>query len=148
MADPAGAVQASVIARLRGDATLQGLMTGASSPEWNIYDQGGSGANVPLWPYVFIHPITTQLGEIFAMGMDSMDVFLQVSVFTQGEGFAQARAIAARCYALLHGPLAGALSVTGFTNVLTLFANRQELEEVHDQLVQHIVDRYKVVIAG
>jgi hypothetical protein len=152
MADPAGATQTAIISKYRGDATLQGILTGynasIASPIWNVYDQGGSGALSAAFPYIIVHPITMQLGTAFSMGGDAADIYLQVSVFTRYEGFAQARAVAARCYALTHGPLAGALTISGFTNVLTLFDGRQELEEVTDGLIQHIADRYKLMVQG
>ena len=149
MSDPAAAVQTAIIAALRGDTTLQGLMAPAVSPEWNIFDQGGSGQITPSFPYVYVHPVTAGLGAALAMGKDAMALYVQVSVFTKTEGFAQARGIAARCYSLLQGPLAGALTLSGgFTNVLTLFQNRQELEQVEDGLIQHIADRYHFEIQG
>ena len=148
MADSSAVVQAALIAKYRGDATLQALMVSASAPEWNIFDQGGAGELIASFPYVYVHPLTAQLGEAFAMQTDSMDVLMQVNVFTRAQGFAQARAMIGRLYQLTHGPVAGALSLPGFTNVLTLFDNRQELEEVTDGLVQHIADRYKVCTQG
>jgi hypothetical protein len=78
-----------------------------------------------------------------------MDVYIQVSVFTQAEGFALARAIISRIYTLTHGPLGGAFTLGGgFANVLTLFDNRQELEQVQATLIQHIADRYKLFVQG
>lgn len=148
MADPVSVVQAALIARYRGDATLQGLMSPATTPEWNIFDQGGSGGTSESFPYVYVHPITSQLGSTFAFGSDAMDVFVQVSVYTSQQGFEQARSIIARIYALTHGPLAGELTLSGFTNVLALFDNRQELERTTDMLVQHIADRYKLMVQG
>lgn len=145
MADPTAALQTALISRYRGDASLQGLMSGGTSPEWNIYDQGGSGVISPNFPYVYVHPITASSGSTMAFGTDAMDVFVQVSVFTKALGYAQARAIAARVYALTHHQ---AFSIAGFTNVLCMFDNRQELEQVTDGLEQHIADRYKIWIQG
>lgn len=148
MADPSAALQTALISRYRADTPLQGLLVGATSPTWNIFDQGGSGAIVSAFPGIFIHPITSQLGSAFAFGTDSMDVFVQISVFTQMLGFSQARAIAARIYALTHGPIASPLTIAGFTNVSMLFDNRQELEETTDVQIQHIADRYKIITQG
>ena len=148
MADSTAAIQAALIARYRADASLQGLMTGASAPNWNIFDQGGSGNIVSVFPCIEVHPIAAQTGTAQAFGMDAMDVFVQVSVFTKSLGFAQARAIASRVYALTHGPVAGNIPLQGFTNVLTVFDNRQELEQTTDALEQHIADRYKVWTQG
>jgi len=149
MADASGATQAAFIARLRGDATLQGLMTSGSSPEWSIYDQGGGGIITPVFPYVYVHPIASQKGAAWVMGTDASDVFMLVNVYTRYEGFAQARAIAARCYQLLDGPSGAApLVITGFATVSVTHANRQELEETQDSLVQHIADRYTIMTQG
>jgi hypothetical protein len=149
MADSSSAVQTAVIARLRGDATLQALMTGASSPEWNIFDEGGSGAEIPSFPAVFVHPLTMSLGTALAMGQDATDVFVQVSTFTQSEGFSLARPIAGRIYALLHGPIATPLALSGgFGTAQVLFDGRQELTETTDALTQHVVDRYHCCISG
>jgi hypothetical protein len=147
VADPSPVVQAALIARYRGDATLQALMSGAVSPEWNIYDQGGRGIITPAPPYVYLHPITVSPGAFMSMGKDGKDVRVQVSVFTQGEGFAQARAIIARIHdltAMAAG--ASALTLSGFSHIWTWFENRNELEETTDVLVQHIADRYNVQV--
>lgn len=146
MGDSSAVSQAALIARYRGDATLQGLMTGAVTPEWNIFDQGGAGLITPVFPYIFVHPITMAPGTVLAMGQDANDVFMQVSVFTNDEGFAQARVIANRVYVLTDGKT-GAAPFTlsgGFSNVWAVFENRNELEEVTDRLIQHIADRYKL----
>jgi hypothetical protein len=149
VSDAAGAVQTAVITKYRGDATLQGLMAPGATPEWNIFDAGGSGQITPSFPYVIVHPGIVQLGTVFGMGVDGQDIYLQVSVFTQDEGFTQARAIASRIYALTHGPLAGPFTLTGgFTNVGTWFNQRLELEHVDAKLVQQIADKYKMMVQG
>jgi hypothetical protein len=147
VADPTSVVQAALISLYRADATLQGLMVGAVSPEWNIYDQGGSGIITPTPPYVYLHPITVSPGTFMSMGKDGKDVRMQVSVFTQGEGFAQARAIIARIHDLTASPAgASVLTLSGFDHEWTWFENRQELEETTDVLIQHIADRYNVQV--
>lgn len=151
MSDTSAATQAAFIAKYRGDATLQGLMLGSSSPEWNIFDYAGSGQTTPTFPYVYVHPITASAGNLLTMGTDAMDVFMQVDIFTSQadvQGFSQARSIAARIYALTHGPVAGQFALSSGANVLTLFDNRQELVEVTDQPIQRIVDRYKLFNQG
>jgi hypothetical protein len=80
MSDTSVATQIAVVNRYRGDATLQALMVGASAPEWNIFEQGGSNPLAPVFPRVMVEPITTQLGTLFAMGTDAMDVYMLVSV--------------------------------------------------------------------
>jgi hypothetical protein len=149
MADPAGAVQEALIAKYRGNASLQALMVGAVAPEWNIFDQGGDGATLPSFPYVSVHPITSQLGSILSFGTDAMDIYIQVSVFTKEQGFEKARAIMAQIYQLTHGPISERLVLSDdFNNALAIFDNRQELEEVQDGFIQHIADRYKLWVQG
>jgi hypothetical protein len=153
MSDASTEVQTAYIAKYRADTTLQGLLSGYNSaivsPNWNIFDQGGSGQTTEVFPYVYVHPITSGLGEVFSMGTDANDVALQVDVFTAALGFYQARTIGSRLYVLTHGPLAGAIALSGgLTNTKTLFEQRTELEETTDQLVQHIAYRFKVGTQG
>lgn len=153
MSDASAAVQTAFIAKYRGDTTLQGILSGYNSaivaPEWNIFDQGGSGQTTEVFPYVYVHPITSGLGTAFSMGTDANDVAMQVDVFTAVEGFYQARTIGSRLYALTHGPIAGPFTLSGgLTNIKTLFEQRTELEETTDQLVQHIAYRFKVCTQG
>lgn len=148
MSDTSRATQAAFIAKYRGDTTLQGLMVGGSSPEWNIFDKGGAGITTPVFPYVYVHPITMTIGGTFAMGTDGNDIYMQVDVFTAQQGFDEARQIIERIYALTHGPVAGQFTLSTGVNVSTLFEHRDEVEETTDQLVQHIADRYKLMNQG
>jgi hypothetical protein len=150
MADPESVVQAATIARYRGDSTLQALMVGGSTPKWNIFDQGGRGEDDPvIFPCIFLHPITGQPGRALAFGTDAMDLYVQVSIFTQSKGFQQARAIAKQVYTLTHGRVASDFTLTGFSSLATLFDNRQEQEKTESGvLTQQIVDRYKWIIQG
>lgn len=149
MADARGATQAAFIARCRGDATLQALLSPATAPEWNVFDQGGSGGITPSFPYVYIHPILSQKGTAWVMGTDASDVFMLVNVYTKNQGFDFARQIATRLYQLFDGPSGAApLVITGFATVSATYANGQELEETQDGLIQHIADRYKIMTQG
>lgn len=148
MSDTSRATQAAFIAKYRNDATLQGLMAPAVSPEWNVFDQGGSGQITPSFPYVYVHPITMALGSLLVLGSDANDIYMQVNVYTKAQGFDQARQIIARLYQLTHGPVAGQFTLSSGANVLTLFDGRQELEETQDGLIQHIADRYKLLNQG
>lgn len=145
MSDSASATQVAFIARLRGDATLQGLMSGASAPEWNIFGKMGGGQTVDTFPSVYVWPITTLFpGTTLAAGSDANDVLMQVDVFTSFEGFDQAEDIDDRIYDLFHMPGgAAALSLTGFTNTWTQALNKHELEEVSDQPIQHIARQFQ-----
>lgn len=148
MSDTSEATQEAFIARYRGDTTLQALMIGATALPWNIFDQGGGGVITPSFPYVYVHPITMTLGTLLTFGQDANDFFMQVDVYTRAQGFSQARKIAARVYQLTHGPVSGGFTLSTGANVLSLFDNRQELEETNDGLTQHIVDRYKLYNVG
>lgn len=148
MSDTSIATQAAFIAKYRGDTTLQGLLSPATSPEWNVFDQGGSGQITPSFPYVYVHPITMAPGSLLVLGSDANDIYMQVNVYTKEQGFDLARQIMARLYALTHGPVAGQFTLSSGANVLSLFDNRQELEETQDGLIQHIADRYKLFSQG
>lgn len=148
MALPTGAIQAAFIARLRGDTTLQGLLTGSTSPTWNIFDSGG----VPVgqsFPYVVVFPILSQSGEALSFGTDAVDSFVQTSVFTQvgaSGGFSQARGIAARIYILTHENALD-LSSSGFNQYLLLFDNEQEIPQA-DGITQMIATRWRLQTQG
>lgn len=148
MSDTSIATQAAFIAKYRGDTTLQGLLSPATSPEWNVFDQGSSGQITPSFPYVYVHPITMAPGSLLVLGSDANDIYMQVNVYTKEQGFDLARQIMARLYALTHGPVAGQFTLSSGANVLSLFDNRQELEETQDGLIQHIADRYKLFSQG
>ena len=149
MAYSLGAIQIALIALYRSDITLRGLMSPATGPDWGIYDQGGNGRSVPLFPLLVVRPIFARTGSVISFGKDAIDVFVQVDTFTNEIGYAHARTIAGRAYNLLEGPVAGPLAIAGgFINCLTLLDNHQELEEVHGTLVQHIADRYKLWVQG
>src|SRR6266699_248444 len=133
MADPSKAAQDAYIALYRGDTTLRGLMTGASSPDWNIFDQGGSGLMPVVFPAVFVHPAQSQIGAALSFGTDARDLSMFVEVYTEQEGFDQARQIAARIYRLTHGPAAGQpFPISGFTHIMTMCVQEQEAEQVGD----------------
>lgn len=140
MGYPVAAIQTAIIARLRGDTTLRGLLVGGSAPEWNVFDADGVPVNQPC-PYIVTFPITNQSGEDLAFGTDAVDTYQQVSIFTQSRGYAQARAIAARVYALLHEQALD-LSASGFNQYLLIFDSDQELSE--DGINQHIPQRYEL----
>lgn len=148
MSLPTAAIQTAALARFRGDTPLQGLMTGAAAPVWNIYDQGGVPTNTSF-PYVVMFPIMSQQGMAFAFGTDAVDTYMQVSAYTQtgaSGGFSQARAIIKRIYDLTHKQ-AFDLSGSGFNQFLLLFDNEQEQEQ-QDGISQAIHHRYKLGTTG
>lgn len=149
MALPTAAIQTAFLARLRGDATLQSLLVGSTSPTWNIFDAEGVPVN-QLFPYVVVFPITSQSGTGLVMGLDGVDSFVQVSVFTQvgaSGGFSQARGIAKQVYSLVHPNKVLDLSASGFSNFFLMFQDEQELPG-QDGITQHIAHRYKLMTQG
>lgn len=148
MSLPTGAIQTAFIARLRGDATLQALLTGSTAPTWNIFDSGGVPVGQPF-PYIVAFPILSQSGEDLSFGTDAVDAFVQSSVFTQSGasgGFSQARGIAARIYTLMHENALD-LSLNGFNQYLLLFDNEQEIPQA-DGITQLIATRWKLQTQG
>lgn len=148
MSYPNGAIETAAIARMRGDATLQGLMTGASAPLWNIFDFEGVPTNTPF-PYVAAGVPTTGAGTAETMDLESTDSELQVSILTQtgaSGGFKQARTIAARVYKLFNRQALD-LSASGVSNFFLMFAGSQELEQP-DGISQHIPMRFKLMTQG
>lgn len=148
MALSTGATQAAVIAKYRGDTTLQGLLVGSSAPAWNIFDAGAIRTG-QTFPYLEVFTITGKLGTGFSAGGDANDIFLQVAAFTRYGGMKQARDIMTQVYALTHGPIAGPLTIPGFTNFLTLFDT--EIEQGirgGDGITEQIAHRYLVMNAG
>lgn len=148
MSLPTAAIQTAAISRYRADTTLQGLLTGATSPLWNIYDQMGVPTNT-AFPYVVVFPIMSQQGMAFAFGTDAVDSYMQVSVFTQtgaSGGFSQARAIVKRVYDITHKQ-AFNLSGSGFNQFLLLFDNEQEAPQ-QDGITQAIHHRYRLGTQG
>jgi hypothetical protein len=143
---PVGEVQTAYITLYRGDTTLRGLLTGAVSPSWNVFDADGVPIAQPF-PYVVVQMITASLGTVFAMGTDATDVWVQVSVFTQTGpgGFTQARGIAKRVDLLTQ--MVSVTLANGFTNVGTLREMYQEIPE-RDGITQHIAQRYKAWVSG
>lgn len=141
---PVGEIQTAAITRLRADVTLQGLLTGAVSPRWSIFDPGGVPTN-QAFPYMTVFEITGKTGTALAMGKDATDVYLQLSVFDQNFGFSRARTIAKQAYSDLQE---NALSLANnFVNFFILFDNYQELMEA-DGLTSHIAIRMKTMNQG
>jgi hypothetical protein len=150
MAIPTEAIETAFIARLRGDTTLQGLLTGATSPLWNIFDANGVPTNQPF-PYVVVFPIMTQLGEDLSFGTDARDTFVQASAFTMpgaSGGMKQARDIMGRIDALFFSEGKGIpldLSSSGFNQYLILPDNAIERP---DEIVPSIDVRWKLQTQG
>lgn len=145
MALPTASIQTGFITRLRASTDLRSALVGSISPEWSMYDQGGVPTN-QAFPYVAIFPITSGSGTALAMRTDAVDTYVQVSIFTQSGGFAQARNIAKIIYSLLQKQ-AFDLSGDGFNQFFLLFDYEQELMQA-DGITQMIVHRYKLMTTG
>jgi len=145
MSLPTAAIQTAALARYRADTPLQGLLVGSVTPTWSIFDQGGVPTN-KTFPYVVLFPILSQVGTALAFGTDAVDTYLQVSVFTQAGGFAQARAIIKRIYDITQEK-AFDLSGSGFNQFSLMFDNEQEAPQ-QDGITQAIHHRFKLMSQG
>lgn len=141
---PVGELQVAYISLYRGDTTLQGLLTGATSPTWNIFDADGVPIN-QAFPYVVVQQITAGPGTLFAMQSDAADINTLVNIFTQANGFLTARAIAKQIDALTQKH---SFTLTGgFNNPGTLRNMYQEIP-AKDGLTEQIAMRYKAWTQG
>lgn len=148
MALPTRAIEIVALARMRGDATLQGMMTAGVTPLWSIYGFDEIPTNTPF-PYIAAGVPTSQAGGAETMDMPGVDSWLQVSVLTQtGQtgGFAQAWSIANQVHELFNRK---ALDITasGFSNFFLLFENALEQPQA-DGITQHIPMRFKLMNQG
>lgn len=148
MALPTLAIETAALARMRGDSTLQSLMTSGSTPLYSIYGFDGVPTN-QAFPYIAAGVPTTQNGIAETMDMQASDAFLQVSVLTQtgpDGGFAIAWAIANRIHTLFHRKALD-LSASGFSNFFCALENALEQPQA-DGITQHIPMRFKLLNQG
>lgn len=123
---------------------MQGLLTGATSPTWNIFDALGVPTNQPF-PYIVVFPVTSTKGTAFAFGSDSIDTTVQVSIFTMAGGFSPARIIAKQVYSLTDQK--SLTLANGFNNFFVLFDNEVETPQ-NDGLTQMIAHKYMLKTQG
>ena len=141
---PVGEVQTSVVTLLRADTTLQGLLVGAISPRWSIFDSTGVPTLQPF-PYIVLNIVTGSIGTLLVMGTDAVDVRVQVATFDQNIGFERSRGIAKRVHTLIEWQT---ITLTGgFTAVYNAIEMYQEVPQ-KDGLTTQIVQRYKFMISG
>lgn len=148
MALPTLAIETAALARMRGDSTLQSLMTSGSTPLYSIYGFDGVPTN-QAFPYIAAGVPTTQAGSAETMSTPGKDVRLQISVLTQtgpDGGFAQAWGIANRIDDLFNRKALD-LSASGFSNVFILFESAPELPQP-DGITQHIPITFKLMTQG
>ena len=151
MGNPSRPIQREAVARLRGDAPLATLLGSPTNPPGAIFDNGGAATNSP-YPLIIVWPILSESGTALSMGTDAVDVYVQISVWTQSggvdAGFDEAEQIAARIYGLFQPPADPLdLSGYGFTNFFLLFQNQIPGEQ-DDGQTQKIDMRFKLMNVG
>jgi hypothetical protein len=103
----------------------------------------------PGWIWTDTNRVSSDLRAALSFGTDARDLQMFVEVYTEQEGFDQARQIAARVYALTHGPAAGQpFAIPGFTHIMTMCVQTLEDELLGDSLKQGIQHRYQTFIQG
>ncbi len=132
MADASLAVQAAIHGKLTGDATLMGMVTA-------VHDQVPEDAS---FPYLAIGDDTAvDFGTKTEAGQE---LTLTLHAWSRAHGRREVKDILARIHALLHHQ---ALTVTGFTHLLTRFEFTQTFRD-RDGLTQHGIARYRVIVQG
>lgn len=149
---PTPVIITAAITRYRNDATLQGLLGSPTHASKSVFDEDGAPVNYPF-PYIVCSIPTEQTGTALVMGMDGVDSYLQVGVFTQtgaSGGFAQARGIATQVYNLMFSggrPVPFDLSASGLNQFFCLFQDQRPVPQP-DGITQMIAQRYKLMTQG
>lgn len=141
MALPHSELITAMITAYRADATLQGLITGATLPTWNILDA------VPInqaFPYVVLNTITANIGTGLTFDHNAQDLLIQIDVFSQYVGFKEAQGIASRIDTLTNRQ---SFTMTDFTNFFTLFNNSLQTVE-QDGLTRRVMLEYRCLTQG
>lgn len=141
MALPQTEMITAMITAYRADATLQGLITGAVTPTWNIFD------SVPVnqaFPYVVLNNITATIGTGLTFDYNAHDMLIQIDVFSQYQGFNEARAIASRIDTLTNRQK---FTMTDFNNFFTLFNNSLQMVE-QDGITRRVMLEYRCSTQG
>lgn len=148
MGIPASAIEIAALARLRGDTTLQGLMTSATASPWSIFPFGSVPIN-QAFPYIACGVPVNQVGTADVMALAGVDSELQISVLTQTGatgGFHTAWQIANRVNALFDRQALD-ISASGFSNFFLKFQSAPEMPQ-DDGLTQHIPMRFRLMTQG
>lgn len=141
MALPHTEMITAMITAYRADTTLQGLIVGATTPEWGIFD---SVPTNEAFPYVVINNITTNIGTGLTFDFNAHDMLIQIDVFSQYSGFNEARAIASQIDTLTNRK---SFTLADFTNFSTLFnSSFQKVEE--DGITHRVMTEYKAMTQG
>lgn len=142
MALPHQELLTALFTTLRGDTTLQGLITGATAPTWGIYD--AVPTNAPF-PYVVIHEVSSTTGIALTMPNGKANDFLiPFDVFSQYAGFQEAQKIASRIDTLVNEV---SQSMTDFQNYMTLINDTKQIPEP-DGITRRLMVRYKFYTQG
>lgn len=141
MALPQTEMVTAMITAYRADATLQGLIVGSSTPEWGIFD---SVPTNEAFPYVVINNITTNIGTGLTFDYNAHDMLIQIDVFSQYQGFNQARGIASRIDTLTNRQ---SFAMADFKNFFTLFNNSLQMVEP-DGITRRVMLEYKCLTQG
>lgn len=142
MALPTSELITSLITAYRADTTLQGLITGGTAPNWNIFDAVSTNQ---AFPFVVINSITGSVGAALTMPYGKAnDLILQIDVLSQYAGFKEAQAIASRIDTLTNEQ---SFSMADFTNYMTLINNTMQLVE-KDGITRRVMLRYKFYTQG
>lgn len=141
MALPQTELITAMITAYRADTTLQGLIVGSTLPTWNILD---AVLTNQAFPYVVLNNITANLGTGLTFEHNAHDMLIQIDVFSQYQGFNEARAIASRIDTLTNRQ---SFAMTDFTNFFTLFNNSLQMVEP-DGLTRRVMLEYKCMTQG
>jgi Protein of unknown function (DUF3168) len=142
MAIPLSQIQTAAVIRAKADTGIQVAMTGASAPNWNIYD------NVPTlqsFPYFYVGNQTLKQGTALTMDHNAHDIFLQFEIFSQYPGMKELQGIVNAIDAAFNQKpltLSG-----GFNNFYLLFDNYVEVTE-SDGITRHGSLRYLLMTQG
>jgi hypothetical protein len=142
MALPQSELVTALMTAYRADTTLQGLITGAVSPTWNIFDAVPTNQ---AFPVVVINSITGSVGTALTMPYGKAnDLLVQIDIWSQRQGFKEAQAIASRIDTLTNEQ---SFSMVDFTNYMTLINNTMQMVEP-DGLTRRVMLRYKFYTQG
>jgi Protein of unknown function (DUF3168) len=141
MALPQTELVTAMMTKYRADATLRGLIVGASAPEWGIFD---SVPTNEVFPYAVVNDISAVIGTALTFDYNAHDLLVQIDVYSQYQGFNEARAIASRIDTLTNRQ---SFAMTDFNNFFTLFNNSFQKVEP-DGITRRVMLEYKYMTQG
>lgn len=129
MADASWPLQQAVFSALSGDATLSAMVSG-------VFDHVPEGQ---AFPYVTIGE--SSAADFSTKTEAGQEHTMTIHAWSRERGRKETKQILARIYDLLHDQ---ALSVAGFTNVLTRYVSAETVLE-EDGLTHHGRARYRLI---